>query len=88
MRHLGTHMTHMAEMIGTNNFYSYPSLHKVLFIRTPNGPEPPEFSFQLRKEAELLCKEQKQRQSWRCFVSVDAVGQHLQACWGHLQKAV
>lgn len=53
-------MTQIAENIGTNNFSGYPNLHKVLFIHTPNGPEPLEFSFQLRKEAELLCKEQKQ----------------------------
>lgn len=83
MQHLGSYTTHTAEMIGTNNFSGYPNLHKVLFTPTPNDPEPLEFSFQLRKEAELLCEEQKQRQSWRCFLSVDAVGKLLQSCWGH-----
>lgn len=87
MEPLGSHMTHMAEMIGTipnyldypniPNFSGYPNLYKVLSIHTPDGPEPLEFSFQLRKKAELLCKEQKQRQSWRCFLSAAAVGEHL-----------
>lgn len=87
MEHLGSHMTHMAEMIETDNFPGYPNLHKVLSIHTPNSPEALEFSFQLRKKAEVLCKEQKQRQSWRCFLWVAAVGEPLQECWGHFRKA-
>lgn len=37
-----------------------------------NDPEPLEFSAQLRKKPELLRKEQKQRQSRRCLVSVES----------------
>lgn len=62
MLHLGTHMTHVAEMNGTNNVPGHPSLPKVLISHTPNGPEPLGFSAQLRKE-------QKQRHSRRCLVS-------------------
>lgn len=69
MLHLGSHMTHVAEMNGTNNLSGHP---KVLLSHTPNGPELLEFSAQLSKEPELLCKEQKQGQPRRCLVSAES----------------
>lgn len=82
--YLGTHMTHVARMNGTNNLTGHPNLPKVLLPCAPNGLEPLEISAQLRSEPELLCKEQKPRQSGRCLVSAES---HRHGPTGGISKA-